>query len=559
MRSSAALLALALSPLTLAQSAGQTAIQPPVTQPVTEPLIVDGKLVYPENNSIPRSLTPIERFWLSTHNHDNSRGSPTPPTGPVHCAAEYEPMQALLVSWNGTSGQTAILATMGANITTLGNADLYVVGTTSQQSAANTALSNAGANMSRVKYFTYTTDTIWIRDYGPRYIYQGDCRAIVDHTYNRPRPRDDAFPQWFGPQKKQPVYDIPLIHGGGNYHLSALGDSYATRLISNENPSLTESQIIGYWSSFQSVNTHLFNPFPTSIDSTQHIDMWMQVLADRKVMISDWPNNSGSTQDVICDDAATYMQSIGYTVYRCPARSISGTHYTYCNTVICNNLLLLPTYTNSTIVSSGNNDQALAAWKTAWETSAERKVVQVNCQAIVTSAGVMHCIVMHVPTPRGGTSPTAHLKSPNTSATYNPGDVVPISWITDDDVSVSNVDLQLSLDSGATWPVTIASATADDGSENWTVPGLYSTHARLRVVAHDAQGHTGSDMSDADFTINGPHCDSDFNNDGFVNGDDYDAFASAFEAADISADVNHDGFVNGDDFDAFASHFEAGC
>ena len=102
-------------------------------------------------------------------------------------------------------------------------------------------------------------------------------------------------------------------------------------------------------------------------------------------------------------------------------------------------------------------------------------------------------------------------------------------------------------------------ATADDGSENWTVPGLYSTHARLRVVARDAQGHTGFDMSDADFTINGQHCDADFNNDGFVNGDDYDAFASAFEAADISADVNHDGFVNGDDFDAFASHFEEGC
>ena len=54
MRSSAALLALALSPLALAQSAGKP--------PVTEPLIIDGQLVYPDNNSIPRSLTPIERL-----------------------------------------------------------------------------------------------------------------------------------------------------------------------------------------------------------------------------------------------------------------------------------------------------------------------------------------------------------------------------------------------------------------------------------------------------------------------------------------------------------------
>ncbi|MBL8761053.1 MAG: hypothetical protein JNL50_07085 [Phycisphaerae bacterium] len=54
-------------------------------------------------------------------------------------------------------------------------------------------------------------------------------------------------------------------------------------------------------------------------------------------------------------------------------------------------------------------------------------------------------------------------------------------------------------------------------------------------------------------------CESDFNGDGFVNGDDYDAFASAFDIADGAADVNHDGFVNGDDYDYFASFFDQGC
>ncbi len=54
-------------------------------------------------------------------------------------------------------------------------------------------------------------------------------------------------------------------------------------------------------------------------------------------------------------------------------------------------------------------------------------------------------------------------------------------------------------------------------------------------------------------------CPGDVNNDGFVNGDDYDAFASAFDVADLCADFNGDGFVNGDDYDAFASNFDAGC
>ncbi|MBL8760205.1 MAG: immunoglobulin domain-containing protein [Phycisphaerae bacterium] len=54
-------------------------------------------------------------------------------------------------------------------------------------------------------------------------------------------------------------------------------------------------------------------------------------------------------------------------------------------------------------------------------------------------------------------------------------------------------------------------------------------------------------------------CRADLNADGFVNGNDYDLFADAFDAADPAADFNSDGFVNADDYDAFAEAFEGGC
>ncbi|MCC6228246.1 MAG: hypothetical protein IT432_03360 [Phycisphaerales bacterium] len=62
------------------------------------------------------------------------------------------------------------------------------------------------------------------------------------------------------------------------------------------------------------------------------------------------------------------------------------------------------------------------------------------------------------------------------------------------------------------------------------------------------------------FTINlaGP-CPADFDHNGFVNGLDYDGFASAFESGSELADFNLDGFVNGLDYDEFASYFESGC
>ncbi len=54
-------------------------------------------------------------------------------------------------------------------------------------------------------------------------------------------------------------------------------------------------------------------------------------------------------------------------------------------------------------------------------------------------------------------------------------------------------------------------------------------------------------------------CPSDFNGDGFVNGDDFDEYSLAFIAGTAPADFNGDGFVNGDDFDGFVLAFESGC
>jgi len=62
----------------------------------------------------------------------------------------------------------------------------------------------------------------------------------------------------------------------------------------------------------------------------------------------------------------------------------------------------------------------------------------------------------------------------------------------------------------------------------------------------------------ATLTITGL-CTADFDNNGFLTGEDFDAYVAAFEVGTISADFDNDGFVTGDDFDAFVAAFEAGC
>ncbi len=54
-------------------------------------------------------------------------------------------------------------------------------------------------------------------------------------------------------------------------------------------------------------------------------------------------------------------------------------------------------------------------------------------------------------------------------------------------------------------------------------------------------------------------CPGDFDGDGFLTGDDFDAFSALFVSGDDAADFNGDGFVNGDDFDQFSESFILGC
>jgi len=530
-----------------------------------EPQIIDGRIVWPEGYIVPRYETDIEKKYREMYRDVPGVRAATPaPGGPLHCVAEYEPMEGILVNWRDF---TSIHTPMVKEITTTANTLAYiVVSSASSQTSATTTLTNAGADMSKVRFLITPSNSVWIRDYGPRYCYEGQCRVIVDHEYNRPRPADNVIPQTFATYKKNPYYEFQnlygnfqLIHGGGNYHLDALGRGYATRLTVNENPTLTEAQIITIWGQYWGVNHTFFDPYPTTVDSTQHIDMWMQIIDDNKVVISDWPNNPGSTQDVICDNAAAYMASLGYAVYRVPAFLLSGVHYTYTNMVMCNNIVMIPSYTNATVAPS--NATALATMQAALP---GKTIIQVNCQSIISFAGAIHCIVMHVPLPQGGAIPTAYLKNYRGGEVLSSGSQIALNWISDDDVGTVNVDLLLSTDGGATWPITIASAVPDNGAYSWTVPGMCTTKARLRVVVRDADGNTGFDSSTADIRIIGQPCPGDMNCDGLVDGNDVGpmvlalidpaGYAAAFPGCSIAnGDLNGSTQTDGDDIQPFTT------
>jgi agmatine/peptidylarginine deiminase len=352
---------------------------------VVDPAIL-ATIVDDEANPLPRGLTPEERArwrWPPKALLERS-----PPPGPVRAQAEYEENDGLLIRW-GT--QNALLTEMTVAVTTLTpDARMYiVVSGASQQASATTTLTNAGANMARVSFITAATDSVWIRDYGPRFVDHAGRRAIVDHTYNRPRPNDNAFPSVLANLWGEERFVIPLTHGGGNFHLFATRRAYMTRLIVNENPDLSEQEIRDLYQAYQGLDVTLTEPFPASFDSTQHIDMWMLPVDDDEVIVGSYASSVG-TPATIADAFAAARAAEGMTVRRTPGFRSNNTHYTYTNSVVINNLVLLCRFNGF----DTQNAQARAVFEQAFE---DKTIVQVDCSSIISLSGAIHCIVMHVP------------------------------------------------------------------------------------------------------------------------------------------------------------------
>ncbi|WP_248906342.1 GEVED domain-containing protein [Flavobacterium sp. K5-23] len=94
--------------------------------------------------------------------------------------------------------------------------------------------------------------------------------------------------------------------------------------------------------------------------------------------------------------------------------------------------------------------------------------------------------------------------SPNTAVSYVGGSTQTIAWnvagTTANGVNAANVDILLSTDGGNTYPIIIAAATPNDGTQAVTIPNIAGTQNRIMVKGTN---HIFFDISNTDFTITG--------------------------------------------------------
>ncbi|MEO9966524.1 MAG: reprolysin-like metallopeptidase [Reichenbachiella sp.] len=96
------------------------------------------------------------------------------------------------------------------------------------------------------------------------------------------------------------------------------------------------------------------------------------------------------------------------------------------------------------------------------------------------------------------------MSAPNTAVTWNVGQTETVTWnvgsTNSSPINCSNVNILLSTDGGFTYPITLLSNTANDGSANVTVPNNVSSNCRVMVEAAD---NIFYDISNTNFSIEG--------------------------------------------------------
>ena len=277
-----------------------------------------------------------------------------PPTGEPRFVAEFEPMQGVMIRYP-LGIPTSLVAQLS------NNCPVYCIVSASQQNSAQSTFQNAGVNMSNVQFVNAASDSYWVRDYGPWYIFEDRNPAIVDNIYNRPRPNDDNMSGVFATYWNIPMYGMNLQHTGGNMMEDGRGHGVSDELVFQENNN-NEANVR------QKMRDYLgIDPYHVTIDPQgdyiAHVDCWGKYLAPDKILIAQLP--SSNSQYALYEQVADYFANTNccwgypYHVYRVQEPG-GSTLAPYTNSLILNKCVYVPLGTNSTY-----NQQALAVYQEA--------------------------------------------------------------------------------------------------------------------------------------------------------------------------------------------------
>ena len=276
----------------------------------------------------------------------------TTPVNP-RAIAEFEQMEGVLVRYP-FGVPVSLIAEMSEDvmITT-------IVANAGEEATVTSTYSSNGVNMANCNFEYSPTDTYWIRDYGPWWVEDGsDDVAIIDYTYNRPRPNDNDIPGEMATFLSENLYLMGLEHTGGNYMTDGMGIAVSTDLVWDENNSLSHAEIGQRMEDYLGIQTYHVVADPND-DYIRHVDCWGKFLDVDKLLIREVPPSHSQYDEIEATvdyfEAQTSSYGTPYEIYRVYTPGDEP----YTNSFILNDKVFVPT------INSSWDDDAIALYESA--------------------------------------------------------------------------------------------------------------------------------------------------------------------------------------------------
>ena len=237
---------------------------------------------------LPHWMTKEESVLWQSYQYPVNPLFSDPPSSPVRGMAEWEELQGLIITW--TSFQSIL-----RQVVDYAQEEGKVFIICSDSNSVKSYLQAGGVPLYNLEFLVTAFNSIWVRDYGPWTAYTNDIDTlnIIDWIYNRPRPDDDVTPVFFANYIGAPIYQTTtppydLEHAGGNLMVDGHGTAFSSKLILNENPSKTESQIDEIMNKFLGIDRYIkMNTLP--YDVIHHIDMHIKLLDEETLLVGQYP------------------------------------------------------------------------------------------------------------------------------------------------------------------------------------------------------------------------------------------------------------------------------
>ena len=333
------------------------------------------------------------------------------PAGSVRPMKEWEPMQAMLLTWTNSIqydepvAQTLVDIAVGA----LGAGEVWVIYKT--EVAKNNLISrlmgegvSIGEITAKMKWYNMDNDSIWHIDYGPLPLVKKDDHtlAFADFKYYHQRYRDDAIPTRLGNILGINTYRSPFDYEGGNFQADGEEFCYFGQRVF-QYTGMSFQQVENVMKKYYGCQKAVVLKDITD-DGTGHIDMFFKLCGKHCAIVGEYTVVSDPVNKARMDDNAETLESLvysdgspGITVWRLPfPHKSGGTPRTFLNSTLFTSadagyrVNLWPMYT----VDKDLEAEALQVWE---EAMPDWDHVGIVSDKISLYSGAVHCVTRTIP------------------------------------------------------------------------------------------------------------------------------------------------------------------